>query len=170
MSTERIERALKFRAKMWHKATSFRARPQTKVVAYRPENPDEECTYVDIPQDEAVKRAKEATKTLRYSYWKLAVKAGQTLLHLLCEDTRDNRPDPVPAFDYNGDVYVLQSVDGDTQKYIRLEEWNAEKVRLNPTSRRERIEREVITMREMQANDMLRALTPSEIDTEPEFA
>jgi hypothetical protein len=170
MSNERIERALKARAKWWHKATSFRAKPVTRVVSYRPTDLNEPCEYVEIPLEEAIKNAKEATKSLRYSYWKLAIKAGQTLLDLICEGTSDNRPVPEFSIEFNDETYLLQRVDGDNCTYVKMSLFDPKKVVYNPTSRRERIEREIVTMREMQANDMLTALTPSQNETEPEFA
>lgn len=137
MNNERVNRALKNRALMWHRATSTKARDENKAVS------------------------ETNTVKLRRSYWNLAIEAGRILLRVLIEETIDQRPRPIPEIEYNGILYRLQSVDGINYHYVKEELFNEDCIKLNPITHETRIHNELISMREMAAIKIM-ALTPTE--------
>lgn len=170
MNEERVTRALKYRALMWHKATSFRAKPDIKKHSRTEISEDRKNVDIIVNVAAAKKEAAEATAKLRRSYWNLAIDAGKMLVRVLVDETVEQRPPHLESFWYNDREYKLQSVEGETARYVMTPHHNENMVKIKPITHAERIEKEIITMREMLAGDMLTALTPSEISESSEIA
>ncbi len=173
MDKERVTGALRHRALMWHKATSFYARPDyTKHMTTEvQESEGGKVTQVTpVQQTDARKAAKQATTKIRRSFWNSAIDAGRKLVDVLVEETVEQRPKPLESFWYNNQEYKLQSVEGETVRYVITSNYNENMVTLNPITHRERIKKEIITMREILASDMLTALTPTANTNDSETA
>lgn len=158
MNTERIKALLIYRGLMWHKATSFRAKP--KFINH--------CTVcsdgsLSVNLVSAVKEAEKATPVLRKSFYNLAVTAGEELVQALIEETEEVRPDPYESFEYEGHMYYLQSTEGENRTYKRYDVFDKDKVVFKPITHAQRIRKEIITEYELGAIKVM-ASTPSEIE------
>lgn len=168
MNSERITGDLRFRARMWHRATSFRARPVHEDKTY---DEDGNVTNVTpVAHDVAVKRAVAATSTLRQSFFNLAIKAGTDLIRALVEETVEQRPDHLDRFVYNDNLYVRQRVEGETAYYVQYANYDENNYVFDPITHEERIRKEIVSMRELATATVLTALAPTQIETDTDFA
>lgn len=163
-----ITAALVYRADMWHKATSHRVKPDYAKFT-RSEVADGKKGKV-VDKAKARAEAKTLTAIKRIEYWRKAVAASRALVDLLASGLPDNRPKPMDDFEYEGKQYVLQSVMGDTAVYVPMENYRFDQYVNQPTSHRERIEKELISQREGSAVDMLSSLVPPENVVNPDFS